>query len=270
MNRPLTPRQRNTDVQIHLLPILLQPQSAETNDPAKRRFFGDGGDMELQPCYRIVLIDDSRMVRLGIREQLMKATEFCMVGEAMSAAEGLELVEQSNPDLVLLDSHLPDLSGMEACRRMIAREPARRVLMLSIHDAPAIVQEAIAAGAQGYVLKDAPVDMWLDAIRRVAGGGPLVQPQLIDTVLKEVQDMANGLSSKSLAALSPQEYRLLPLVAEGKTNKEIASALDLSDKTVKNYLANIFSKLGITKRTQAATLYARALPSRSMSSGHCV
>lgn len=226
--------------------------------------------MANQPFCRIVLIDDSPMVRLGIREQLRMAEDFRIVGEALSAAEGIELVEQLKPDLVLLDIRLPDLSGVEACRKMMAHEPARRVLMLSIQDDPAIVHEAIAAGAQGYLLKDAPVGMWLNTIRRVAGGVALFHPQLIGLVLKEVQDMANGLSSKSLAALSPQEYRLLPLVAEGKTNKEIASALALSDKTVKNYLANIFSKLGITRRTQAATLYARALPSGSMSSGHCM
>ncbi|ULA61431.1 MAG: DNA-binding response regulator [Nitrospira sp.] len=226
--------------------------------------------MERQSFFRIVLIDDSRMVRLGIREQLLAATDFRIVGEAMSAVEGIEVVEQVIPDLVLLDSRLPDLSGVEACRKLIARDPARRVLMLSIQDDPAVVQEAVAAGARGYLLKDAPVGTWLAAMRRVASGDVSIQPHLFGVVLKEVHEMGNGLSSKSLASLSPQEYRLLPLVAEGKTNKEIASALDLSAKTVKNYLANIFSKLGITRRTQAATLYARALPSRSMSSGHYV
>lgn len=215
-----------------------------------------------QSVYRIVLIDDSRMVRLGIREQLLTAIEFRVVGEATSAVEGIELVDQVNPDLVLLDSRLPDLSGLETCRKIVARDSARRVLMLSVQDDPTVVQEAVAAGACGYVLKDAPVAMWLDAMRRVASGDVFFQPHLLDMVLREVHDMGNGLSSKSLADLSPQEYRLLPLVAEGKTNKEIASALALSDKTVKNYLANIFSKLGITRRTQAATLYARALPGR--------
>lgn len=224
--------------------------------------------MERQSFYRMVLIDDSRMVRLGIREQLLTATDLRVVGEAMSAEEGIELVAQLNPHLVLLDSRLPDLSGVEACRQMVARDPARRVLMLSIQDDPTVVQEALAAGARGYLLKDAPVDTWLDAIRRVASGEVLFQPHLLGMVLREVHDMGNGLSSKSLTALSQQEYRLLPLVAEGKTNKEIASALDLSDKTVKNYLANIFFKLGITRRTQAATLYARALPIRSRSSSH--
>lgn len=220
--------------------------------------------MALEALYRIVLIDDSRMVRLGLREQLSGNPDFRIVGEAMSAAEGIELVEQLEPDVVLLDVSLPDVSGMEACRQIVARTPSMRVLMLSIHDDPAVIRGAIAAGAQGYVLKDAPVEMWLDAIRRVADGDVFLQPQLIHMVLKEVRTMANGLSSKGLADLSPQEQRLLPLLAEGKTNKEIASVLELSDKTVKNYLSTIFSKLGITRRTQAATLYARALPSRAL------
>lgn len=220
--------------------------------------------MPRESLYRIVLIDDSRMVRLGLREQLGGNTEFRIVGEAMSAAEGIELVAQLEPDVVLLDVSLPDVSGMEACRQMVDRRPSTRVLMLSIHDDPVVIREAIAAGAQGYVLKDAPVEMWLDAIRRVADGPSFLRPQLIDMVLDEVQAMANGFSSKGLADLSPQEQRLLPLLAEGKTNKEIASALELSDKTVKNYLANIFSKLGITRRTQAATLYVRALPRRAL------
>ncbi len=99
------------------------------------------------PCYRIVLVDDSWMVRLGIREQFIRAAEFCVVGEAVSAAEGIELVDQVQPDLVLLDSRLPDRSGVEACRLMVAREPARRVLLLGIQDDPAVVQEAIVAGA---------------------------------------------------------------------------------------------------------------------------
>lgn len=226
--------------------------------------------MTQQSVYRIVLIDDSRMMRLGLRDQLGGMSDFRVVGEAVSAAEGIELVTQLKPDVVLLDMSLPDLSGVQACRQMLARSPMTRVIMLSMYDDPSIIREAITAGARGYVLKDAPIDLWLDAIRRVASGDAYIQPQLIALVLREVHAMANGLSSKGLADLSPQEQRLLPLLAEGKTNKEIASALALSDKTVKNYLSNIFSKLGITRRTQAATLYARALPNRTLRVGEYV
>lgn len=209
--------------------------------------------MDTQHVYRIVLIDDSRMARLGLREQLNRTAEFRLVGEATSMAEGLELVGRLTPDLVLLDISLPDLP----------------VIILSVYDDQAVIREAIAAGAHGYVLKDTPVAMWRDVMRRVAGGGADLGPQLIGQVLMEVREMANGLSTACMADLSAQERRLFPLVAEGRTNREIAAALSLSEKTVKNYLSNMYSKLGITRRSQVATLYARTLPSVGLSAEDC-
>lgn len=225
--------------------------------------------MEGQHVYRVVLIDDSRMARLGLREQLNRTAEFRIVGEAASTAEGLELVERLKPDVVLLDISLPDGSGVRACRRLVAERPNTKVLILSVYDDSAVIREAIAAGAQGYVLKDTPVAMWRNVIRRVAEGHQFMGPQLVGEVLMEVRDMANGLSTACMAELSPQERRLLPLVAEGKTNKEIAVALSLSDKTVKNYISNMYSKLGISRRSQVATLYARTLPSGGFSAEDC-
>jgi len=225
--------------------------------------------MDAQHVYRIVLIDDSRMARLGLREQLNRTAEFRIVGEAPSMAEGLDLVRKLTPDLVLLDISLPDGSGVQACRRLVADRPDTRVLILSLYDDPAVIREAIAAGAQGYVLKDTPVAMWRDAMRRAAVGAAVLGPQLMGQVLMEVRDMANGLSTACMADLSPQERRLLPLVAEGRTNKEIAVALTLSEKTVKNYVSNMYSKLGITRRSQVATLHARTLPSGGLSVEDC-
>jgi two-component system response regulator DevR len=225
--------------------------------------------MDAQHLYRIVLIDDSRMARLGLREQLNRTAEFRLVGEAASMTEGLELIEKLTPDLVLLDISLPDGSGVHACSRLVAGRPDTRVLILSVYDDPAVIREAIAAGAQGYVLKDTPVVMWRNAMRRVAGSGVVLGPQLIGLVLTEVREMANGLSTACMGDLSPQERRLLPLVAEGRTNKEIAVALSLSDKTVKNYISNMYSKLGVTRRSQVATLYARTLPSRGILAEDC-
>jgi two-component system response regulator DevR len=225
--------------------------------------------MEAQHLYRIVLIDDSRMARLGLREQLNRTAEFRLVGEAASMTEGLELIEKLTPDLVLLDISLPDGSGVHACSRLVAGRPDTRVLILSVYDDPAVIREAIAAGAQGYVLKDTPVAMWRNAMRRAAGSGVVLGPQLIGLVLTEVREMANGLTTACMGDLSPQERRLLPLVAEGRTNKEIAVALSLSDKTVKNYISNMYSKLGVTRRSQVATLYARTLPSRGILAEDC-
>ena len=225
--------------------------------------------MDAQHLYRIVLIDVSRMARLGLREQLNRTAEFRLVGEAGLMAEGLALVEKLTPDLVLLDISLPDGSGVHACRRLLAGNPDTRVLILSVYDDPTVIREAVAAGAQGYVLKDTPVAMWRETMRRVAGGRTALGPQLLGTVMMEVRDMASGLSTACMAELSPQERRLFPLVAEGKTNKEIAVALSLSDKTVKNYISNMYSKLGITRRSQVATLYARTLPSGGISAEDC-
>ena len=225
--------------------------------------------MDAQHLYRIVLIDDSRMARLGLREQLNRTAEFRLVGEAASMTEGLELIEKLTPDLVLLDISLPDGSGVHACSRLVAGRPDTRVLILSVYDDPAVIREAIAAGALGYVLKDTPVAMWRNALRRAAGSGVVLGPQLIGLVLMEVREMANGLTTACMGDLSPQERRLLPLVAEGRTNKEIAVALSLSDKTVKNYISNMYSKLGVTRRSQVATLYARTLPSRGILAEDC-
>ena len=225
--------------------------------------------MDAQHLYRIVLIDDSRMARLGLREQLNRTAEFRLVGEAASMTEGLELIEKLTPDLVLLDISLPDGSGVHACSRLVAGRPDTRVLILSVYDDPAVIREAIAAGAQGYVLKDTPVAMWRKALRRAAGSGVVLGPQLIGLVLMEVREMANGLTTACMGDLSPQERRLLPLVAEGRTNKEIAVALSLSDKTVKNYISNMYSKLGVTRRSQVATLYARTLPSGGILAEDC-
>ncbi|MBK9110155.1 MAG: response regulator transcription factor [Nitrospira sp.] len=111
--------------------------------------------------------------------------------------------------------------------------------------------------------------MWRNAMRRAAGSGVVLGPQLIGLVLMEVREMANGLSTACMVDLSPQERRLLPLVAEGRTNKEIAVALSLSDKTVKNYISNMYSKLGVTRRSQVATLYARTLPSGGIPAEDC-
>ena len=225
--------------------------------------------MDGQYSYRIVLIDDSRMARLGLREQLNRMGEFRIVGEAGSVMEGLQLVERLTPDLVLLDISLPDGSGVQACRRLLASMPGSKVLILSVYDDSALIREAIAAGAQGYVLKDTPAAMWRIVMRRVAGGCIVPPSQLVNMVLMEVREMANGLSTACMGELSPQERRLFPLVAEGKTNKEIALALSLSDKTVKNYISNIYSRLGITRRSQVATLYARTLPTGGFSTSDC-
>lgn len=206
---------------------------------------------------RVVLIDDHPVVRAGVREHLSQAKELCVAGEGGSVAEALALAQALKPDLMVLDLSLSDGSGVQACRQVLERMPGLRVIIMSIHDEPMVVRAALEAGARGYLLKDVAGEQLLQAIRTVLAGQAFLQPCLVPPVLTELRSMMDGAPSRGLASLSPQERRILPLLADGKTNKEIGVELALSDKTVKNYLANMFAKLQITKRASAAALYAR-------------
>lgn len=220
--------------------------------------------MVAKPVRRILLVDDHPIVRVGVKEQLASTTDLRVIGEAASAAEAVTLAEALKPDLVLLDISLPDASGVQVCRQIAVSRPQTRILMMSIYDDADLVRGAITAGAHGYVLKGASTDMLLEAVRVVAGGSSFLHPQLIGMVLTEVRKSMCGRPRERVTSLSPQEQRMLPLVAEGKTNKEIGSEMILSDKTVKNYLANMFAKLKVSKRSQAAALYGRSLHERSL------
>jgi two-component system, NarL family, response regulator DevR len=161
------------------------------------------------------------------------------------------------PELALLDMHLPDGSGVQACRAMLAAVPGLRILIMSMHDDPLLVRAAISSGAHGYVLKDTSADVLLHAIRAVLSGGCFLHPKLVGTVLQDLRGMGEESPQRRLDSLSPQERRILPLVAEGRTNKEIGSHLSLSEKTVKNYVANMLTKLRVTRRSHAAALFMR-------------
>jgi two-component system response regulator DevR len=211
----------------------------------------------LSPPIRLVIVDDSELVRLGLRTLLEDVSGLSIVGEAATAASALTVCAQTSPDIALLDVRLPDGDGREVCRRLLAQQPALRVLFLTSADSPHIVDEAIRAGAHGYLLKEINGSGLVRAIREVAAGQSILDPLVTARVLQLVRD---GSTNAPLATLSPQEHRVLALIATGKTNKEAAAELNLSEKTVKNYLSNIFDKLHITRRAQAAALYAQAGP----------
>lgn len=197
---------------------------------------------------RLLLVDDHEVVRAGLRALLGEVDGLEVAGEAGSVAEAVAQAERLRPDVVLMDLRLPDGSGVDACREILSATAGVRVLFLTSHSDEQAVLSTVFAGASGYLLKDIGHRALVDAIREAAAGRPVLDATLSRPVAQRM---------KSTDALSAQERRVLALVVEGRTNKEIGAALGLSDKTVKNYLSNAFQKLQVTRRSQAAALFAR-------------
>ena len=207
---------------------------------------------------RVLIVDDSELVRLGLRTMLGSYSAVSVVGEAESVETAVSSSQELKPDLVLMDIRLPDGNGIDACRQILAIRPLTRVLVLSSMVTDSLVQEAISAGAHGYLLKDIDGQGLVSAILDVAAGKSILDPAVTRRVMqlmKTGQNLAAG--KERYDSLSPQEQRVLALVAEGLTNKEIAAELKLSEKTVKNYLSNLFDKLQISRRSQAAAFYTQ-------------
>ena len=205
---------------------------------------------------RVLLVDDHEIVRLGLRSVLDQHPGITVVGESVSVADAVGRAGKLNPDVILMDVRLPDGSGMDACRDILADHPNTRVLFLTSYADDDSVLAAVLAGARGYVLKELDSASLLRAIHAVAEGRSILDPAVTDRALRWLRGFATGQDQPS-EKLSAQEERVLALVAEGKTNKEIASELNLSDKTVKNYLASVFQKLRITRRAQAAAFFVK-------------
>jgi len=205
---------------------------------------------------RLLLVDDHEIVRIGLRTLLSRFPSINVVGEAGSVAEAVSETARLIPDVVLLDIRLPDGSGFDACRQIQKLQTETRVLVLTSFADDNIIFEAIAAGADGYLLKEINGDALVRAIEAVAAGQSILDPAITRRVLGRIQPNPEAGASAKLALLSAQEQRILALVAKGKTNKEIAADLGLSDKTVKNYFSNVLDKLQLTRRTQAAAFFA--------------
>ncbi|MEO7414441.1 MAG: response regulator transcription factor [Opitutaceae bacterium] len=203
---------------------------------------------------RVMLVDDSEVVRMGLRALLSAEAALEIVGEASSVATALEVAGRTKPELLLLDLRLPDGSGFDACRQILKRLPETRVVVLTSVVDDTLVDEAIRAGAHGYLLKEINGRGLVQAIFDVAAGKSILDPAVTARVMQLVK---SGGGRDTLADLSPQEKRVLALIAEGKTNKEVGNDLGLSEKTVKNYLSNVFEKLHISRRSQAAAIYAQ-------------
>ena len=207
---------------------------------------------------RVLLIDDSPIIRLGLRSALEDCSDLAIVGEAGTAAAGLEAVIRLKPDVVMLDLHLPDKSGLLACRELLEARPGTPVLILTSSSSERHMHDAIAAGAKGYLLKENDGASLAAALRAVARGDSVLDPSMAAQVLNLVKHRGQTSPAEKLRLLSPQERRVVALLTSGLTNKEIGDQLGLTEKTVKNYLATIFSKLNITRRTQAAALFAES------------
>jgi DNA-binding NarL/FixJ family response regulator len=211
-----------------------------------------------QASIRIVVIDDHAVVRTGLRSFLDFERDLVIVGEAGTVAEAVALVERQHPQLVLLDVKLPDASGMEACRKLLAKAPRLRILILTSYAEDATIVAALRSGAHGYLLKDVGADELIRAIRTVAEGRSYLDPRITQQTLSWIRaSLGPETQVQGIARLSPKERLIMPLLAEGKTNKEIAVQLRLSDKTVKNYLANIFEKLHVNRRTEAVAWFLK-------------
>jgi two-component system response regulator DevR len=206
---------------------------------------------------RLLVVDDHEVVRQGLVALLDRRQGFEVVAEAGTAAEAVEQARRYEPDIVVMDVRLPDGSGVEACREIRAERAATRVVMLTSYPDEEAVLSAIVAGASGYLLKQVRARDLVSALEAVGRGESLLDPAVTEKVLERVRRIATGAAADDLAALTTQEQKILLLVAEGKTNKEIASEVFLSDKTVKNYVSSILSKLNLERRAQAAAYMAR-------------
>jgi DNA-binding NarL/FixJ family response regulator len=205
---------------------------------------------------RVLLADDERLVRAGFRMILKAEAGLDVVGEAADGLEAIEAVEELRPDVVLMDIRMPKVNGLEATRRMLAGpEPRPRVVVLTTFDLDEYVYEALRAGASGFLLKDAPEDQLVAAIRVAADGGAMFSPSVTRRLIEEFSRRVSPLEqSPALADLTPREREVLELLARGRSNQEIAAELVVSEHTAKTHVAHILSKLGLRDRIQAVVL----------------
>ena len=205
---------------------------------------------------RVFLLDDHELVRRGIRGLVESAPGFVVVGESGSAAAGARAIARVQPDVALLDVRLPDGTGIQVCREIARTAPDVRALMVTTFDDDEARLGAALAGAAGFVLKDISGSALVDALRRVAAGERLLDLAEVMAVIRR----RSRTDEPRLAALSGQERRVLDLIVEGLSNRQIGERMSLSEKTVKNYVTNLLDKLGFTRRTEAAVFAARLRP----------
>lgn len=204
---------------------------------------------------KVYLVDDHEVVRRGLRELLQREDDIEIVGESATAGEAQRRIPALRPDVAVLDARLPDGSGIDVCREVRSRDPRIKALILTSFDDDEALFAAIMAGAAGYVLKEVRGSDLVDGIRRVAAGQSLLDPGVTEQVLRRLR--SGPQEDPRLAALTSQEKRVLGLVADGMSNRQISEEMYLAEKTVKNYVSSILAKLGMDRRTQAAVFATR-------------
>ncbi|WP_346766205.1 response regulator transcription factor [Nocardioides sp. HDW12B] len=207
---------------------------------------------------RVFLLDDHEVVRRGLKDLFDSEEGFEVVGESGSAKDAEARIPALRPDVAVLDGRLPDGSGVDVCRSVRSVDPSIRAIILTSYDDDEALFAAIMAGAAGYVLKQIVGNDLLDVVRKVADGQSLLDPAVTQRVLDRLRD-GGANEPAELRSLTPQERRILELVAEGLTNRQIGEQLFLAEKTVKNYVTSILTKLGLERRTQAAVLASKLL-----------
>lgn len=205
---------------------------------------------------RVLIADDHEVVRVGLRSLLDAVDDIQVVGEAASGVEAIERAEALQPDVVVMDVRMPEMGGIEACRAIRSANPNIKVIMLTSYSDDEAVFASLMAGAGGYVLKRIGTTQLVEGIRVVAGGGSMLDPKVTGRVLERLRE-GDEAEDETVEVLTDQERRILDLIAQGFTNREIAERLFLSEKTVRNYVSNILGKLQVSNRTQAAAYALR-------------
>ena len=205
---------------------------------------------------RLMLVDDHRMLREGLRRSL-EEEGFYVVGEAADGEAAVRLVPAAKPDVILMDVSMPDMDGIEATKRILQTSPEQRVVMLTMHADKDLIDQAIKAGAVGYLTKDCSIDEVIDAVRMAANGETALSPALAKTMLTEVRKIDEKAAREEDRLVTKREEEVLQLIADGCSTPEVAQKLYISQKTVKNHLASIYEKLNARDRTQAVLLAVR-------------
>ena len=205
---------------------------------------------------KVMIVDDHEVVRLGLKGLLNRNPDFKVVGEAGTVKDAVEKAHVLLPDVVVLDVRLPDGSGVDACRQILEAHPEIKVIMLTSFPDDDVVIEAILAGASGFVLKEIKGNSLVEAVEKVAKGQSLLDSHITGNVLKYMKKKEDKADERLEDVLTSRELKVLSLVAEGKTNKEIGEELYLSERTVRNHLSRVLHKLNVSNRAQAAAVYA--------------